>query len=109
MKTRAAITFQHEITLLHNEVPEDDDGVRALAIKLDLTGTSGLFPLLLADHRPMERRLALEGPKQWMRARRDEIVRDLTLLVSGIAMLAAIAAAARLLTKMLPGPTAEAP
>jgi hypothetical protein len=43
----------------------------------------------------MEKRLALEGAKQWMRTRRSEITNGLTLAVSVIAMLAAIVAAAR--------------
>jgi hypothetical protein len=89
------MTLQQKITLLLHEVPEDDDGARALAIKLDLTGPTGQFPLIVADHRPVDKRNASEGAKQWMRARRSEIISELTLAGTIIAAIAAIVAAAR--------------
>jgi hypothetical protein len=89
------MTLDHKLTLLLKEVPEDDDGVIALATKLGLADPAGLFPLLLADHRPMDRRLSIVQAKHWMRDRQDEIICNLTLAVSAVAMLAAIVAAAR--------------
>jgi hypothetical protein len=89
------MTLDHKLTLLLNEVPENDAGVIALATKLDLTGPSGLFPLLLADHRPVDKHRACEEAKQWMRDRKNEIIRDITLAGTIIAAIAAIVAAAR--------------
>jgi hypothetical protein len=89
------MTLKHKLTLLLNEVPEDDAGIIALATKLGLTDPRGLFPLLLADHPQVDKHRASEEAKQWMRDRKNETIRDITLAGTIIAAIAAIVAAAR--------------
>lgn len=82
-------TLQLRLTLLFRSIPSDDVELRELLNKVGLI--ERFTPYVAGGRGPLRG----EEAREWLEKRRNEAIAELTLLVSTIAMIAAIIAAAR--------------